>query len=48
MTARPGRIAASIPIRLPRPRGVEMVSTDEYGRYSQEIRSIIGAARAGA
>ncbi|MCS0502168.1 ABC transporter ATP-binding protein [Ancylobacter mangrovi] len=44
MTARPGRIAASIPITLPRPRGMDMVSTDEYGRYAQQIRSIIAGA----
>src|SRR6476661_7624589 len=32
MTARPGRIAACIPIDLPRPRDLSMVSTPEYAR----------------
>ncbi|MEP9379462.1 ABC transporter ATP-binding protein [Aquabacter sp. CN5-332] len=41
MTARPGRIATSIKIDLPRPRTMNMVSTHEYGRYAEEIRSLI-------
>jgi NitT/TauT family transport system ATP-binding protein len=41
MTARPGRIAACIPIELPRPRDLDMVSTHEYAQYAQEIRSLI-------
>jgi len=42
MTARPGRIAACIPIDLPRPRDLSMVSTPEYAQYAQEIRDLIG------
>jgi len=42
MTARPGRIAACIPIDLPRPRDLSMVSTPEYAQYAQEIRNLIG------
>jgi NitT/TauT family transport system ATP-binding protein len=41
MTARPGRIAACIPIDLPRPRDLSMVSTPEYARYAQEIRNLV-------
>lgn len=41
MTARPGRIAASIKIELPRPRDIGMVSTPEYGRYAEQIRLLI-------
>jgi NitT/TauT family transport system ATP-binding protein len=41
MTARPGRIAAEIPIDLPRPRDVGMVSTSAYGRYASRIRALI-------
>ena len=44
MTARPGRIAAEIPIDLPRPRDVAMVSTPAYGRYASQIRALIGDA----
>ena len=43
MTARPGRIAACIPIGLPRPRDLDMVSTHEYARYAEEIRNLIAS-----
>jgi NitT/TauT family transport system ATP-binding protein len=43
MTARPGRIAASMPIELPRPRSVSMVSSKEYGHYAETIRGLIAA-----
>jgi NitT/TauT family transport system ATP-binding protein len=43
MTARPGRIAACIPIALPRPRHLDMVSTHEYARYAEEIRNLIAS-----
>ena len=46
MTARPGRIAASMPIELPRPRTVSMISSKEYGHYAETIRSLIAAAPA--
>jgi NitT/TauT family transport system ATP-binding protein len=41
MTARPGRITAEIPIDLPRPRDVRMVSTSAYGRYASRVRALI-------
>jgi NitT/TauT family transport system ATP-binding protein len=43
MTARPGRIAASLPIELPRPRTVSMISSKEYGHYAETIRDLIAA-----
>jgi len=41
MTARPGRVAASLPIALPRPRTVNMISSKEYGEYAETIRGLI-------
>lgn len=41
MSARPGRVAASIPIDLPRPRTFDMVSSPEYGRYAAQVRQLI-------
>lgn len=49
MIARPGRVATSITIDLPRPRVMNMVITHEYGRYAEEIRSLIsGGAQVAA
>jgi len=45
MTARPGRIAAEIPVDLPRPRDVGMVSTSAYGQYASRIRALIADVR---
>jgi NitT/TauT family transport system ATP-binding protein len=41
MSARPGRVAATITIELPRPRTFDMVSTAKYGQYATEIRQLI-------
>jgi NitT/TauT family transport system ATP-binding protein len=46
MTARPGRIAASMQIELPRPRTVNMISSKEYGHYAETIRGLIAATPA--
>jgi NitT/TauT family transport system ATP-binding protein len=43
MTARPGRLAASLPIELPRPRTVNMISSKQYGDYAETIRGLIAA-----
>src|SRR5579872_922565 len=43
MTARPGRVAASMPIALPRPRTVNMISSKEYGHYAETIRGLIAS-----
>ncbi|HEX2385985.1 MAG TPA: ABC transporter ATP-binding protein [Candidatus Binatia bacterium] len=44
MSPRPGRVIERIPIRLARPRSIEMMSTAEFGRYTLEIRSLLGRA----
>jgi NitT/TauT family transport system ATP-binding protein len=41
MTPRPGRVAMSLPIELPRPRTVNMVSSKEYCHYAETIRGLI-------
>src|SRR5689334_5186706 len=46
MTARPGRVAASLPIELPRPRTVSMISSKEYGDYAETIRGLIATTPA--
>jgi NitT/TauT family transport system ATP-binding protein len=51
MSPRPGRIGASIDIRLPRPRTLDFEETPEFGRYAREIRSLFqswGLLKAGA
>ncbi len=42
MTARPGRIVATIAIKLPRPRSVVMESTPEFIQYAETIRNLVG------
>jgi ABC-type nitrate/sulfonate/bicarbonate transport system ATPase subunit len=41
MSARPGRIMATVPIGLPRPRTLECVSTPAFGRLFERIYSLI-------
>jgi NitT/TauT family transport system ATP-binding protein len=41
MSPRPGRIAAVIDVKLPRPRTVETRATAEFGQYSLEIYDIL-------
>ena len=38
MTPRPGRISEIIPIDLPRPRTLEMINSERFGRYVAAIR----------
>jgi NitT/TauT family transport system ATP-binding protein len=38
MTPRPGRISEIIDIELPRPRGLEMINSEAFGRYVAAIR----------
>jgi len=44
MSARPGRLLETIPIDLPRPRAVEIMSAVEFGEYTLKIRSLLAAA----
>ena len=41
MSPRPGRIEASFPIPLPRPRRLEMLYDDEFGALSRQVRRAI-------
>jgi NitT/TauT family transport system ATP-binding protein len=43
MSARPGRIGATIPIALPRPRTLDVLGTSEFGRYTSEIRALLAS-----
>ncbi len=44
MSARPGRLLERIPIDLPRPRTLEMMSTVKFGEYTLRIRALLAAA----
>jgi NitT/TauT family transport system ATP-binding protein len=39
MTPRPGRIADMLTVDLPRPRGLEVMNTPEFGAYVKRIRT---------
>ncbi len=41
MSARPGRLLEQIPIALPRPRTMEMMSTAQFGEYTLQIRGLL-------
>lgn len=41
MSARPGRVVRSIPIDLPRPRTLDMVTMPEFGEYVSLIRDLL-------
>ena len=41
MSSRPGRIEASFPVPLPRPRRLEMLYSDEFGILSRQVRGAI-------
>jgi NitT/TauT family transport system ATP-binding protein len=43
MSARPGRLLEKIPIDLPRPRTLEMMSSAKSGAYTLKIRSLLGS-----
>ena len=42
LTPRPGRIADTISVNLPRPRCLEVIQTREFGRLAKHIRSLLG------
>ena len=46
MASRPGHIIANVPIRLPRPRSIEMQFGPDFEHYSTVIRSAIAGTRA--
>jgi NitT/TauT family transport system ATP-binding protein len=39
MTPRPGRLAETIRIDLPRPRSLSMINTEAFGAYASRIRT---------
>ena len=43
MSPRPGRIAEIIPVALPRPRALEMINSEGFGRYVSAIRQHFNA-----
>ncbi len=43
MTPRPGRIADELTIDLPRPRGLDVMNTPEFGAYVKRIRAGLNA-----
>jgi NitT/TauT family transport system ATP-binding protein len=45
MSARPGRIIDEVPVDLPRPRELEMMTTPAFGALTRRIRSRIGVRR---
>ncbi len=39
MTPRPGRLMDDVPVKIARPRSLEIMNTGEFGRYVSQIRS---------
>jgi NitT/TauT family transport system ATP-binding protein len=40
MTPRPGRVVDDLRIKLPRPRGLDAMTTPEFGEYTRHIRAL--------
>lgn len=43
LSARPGRVAEVIMVDLPRPRTIEMITTDQFGHYATHLRQLLNA-----
>ena len=43
LSPRPGTVARIVDIELPRPRDLDMYSTEEFGRHTREIRDLMHA-----
>lgn len=41
LTARPGRLAKVVEVNLPRPRTIEMITTDQFGEYASQLRQLL-------
>jgi NitT/TauT family transport system ATP-binding protein len=44
MTPRPGKIAEIIDIDLPRPRGLGVINTPQFGAYTSRLRTLLNAS----
>jgi NitT/TauT family transport system ATP-binding protein len=42
MSPRPGRIVEELTIDLPRPRTLDMINQEDFGRYARRIRGLLG------
>ena len=42
LTPRPGKVADTLSVNLPRPRRLETIQTQEFGRLAKHIRSLLG------
>lgn len=43
LSERPGRIARIVNVELPRPRKIDMVTSDEFGTYTTQLRELLYA-----
>ena len=41
LTERPGKIAKIINVDLPRPRKIDMISTDRFGEFEKKVRELM-------
>jgi NitT/TauT family transport system ATP-binding protein len=41
MTARPGRIGDMFDVKLPRPRSLDVMTTEAFGVYTRRIRAVL-------
>ncbi|MBM3950237.1 MAG: ABC transporter ATP-binding protein [Rhodospirillales bacterium] len=46
LSPRPGRILADVPIALPRPRNLDMLSDETFGTFTRRIRRVLDASAA--
>jgi NitT/TauT family transport system ATP-binding protein len=44
LSRRPGRVAARLPVPLPRPRTIPMMASEAFGRITLEVREYIDDA----
>ena len=42
LTPRPGRLADTVQVELPRPRRLDLMQTEAFGKLSRRIRSLLG------
>jgi NitT/TauT family transport system ATP-binding protein len=43
LTARPGTIGDAFEVDLPRPRGLEVMNTEQFGRCVRRVRDALGS-----